>query len=111
MFLTAEVVERRRSRLKYVVLGGLAGLYVLVVALVTVFEGKLVFPAPAYFVPATPADAGMAFEDIHIPVDGKTAVHAWWISSLNPDARGGQLLPWQRRGVAAGSECGGKGIS
>src|SRR6202007_1303885 len=74
MFMTAEVGERRRPRLKYVLLGGLAGLYLLVVALVTVLEGKLVFPAPVYFTQATPADAGMAFEDIHIPVDGKTKV-------------------------------------
>jgi len=87
MFMTAEVTGSRRSRFKYVVLGGLAGLYVLVVALVTVFEGKLVFPAPTYFAAATPADAGMKFEDIHIPVDAKTAVHAWWIPSQNPDAK------------------------
>jgi len=87
MFMTAEVVERRRSRMKYVVLGGLAGLYVLVVTLVTVFEGKLVFPAPEYFTAATPSDVGLAFEDVRIPVDGKMMVHAWWIPSQNPDAR------------------------
>ena len=87
MFTTVEVTERKRGWLKYVVLGGLAGLYVLVVTLVTVFEGKLVFPAPTYFAAATPSDAGLAFEDVHIPVDGKTTVHAWWIPSQNPDAR------------------------
>jgi hypothetical protein len=87
MFTASDLLEPRRPRLKYVLLGTLAGIYVLVVALMVVFQGKLVFPAPAYFAPTTPADSGMVFEDVHIPVDGKTTVHAWWIPSDNPDAK------------------------
>jgi pimeloyl-ACP methyl ester carboxylesterase len=87
MFTTSDVLEPRRPRLKYVLLGTMAGIYMLVVALMVVFQGKLVFPGPANFPMTTPDVADMAFEDVHIPVDGKTAVHAWWIPSSNPDAK------------------------
>ena len=102
MFSTSNVLEPRRPRLKYVWLGALAGIYVLLVALMVGFQGKLVFPAPAYFAPATPADSGMTFEDIHIPVDGKTTVHAWWIPSSNPDVKVVVYFHGKCRGHSAG---------
>jgi uncharacterized protein len=86
MFTSTDFLSPRRPKLKNV-LFGLAVAYLVIVGTVVVFEGKLVFPAPAYFAATTPADAGMAFEDVHIPVDGKTAVHAWWIPSKNPNAK------------------------
>jgi uncharacterized protein len=39
----------------------------------------MTFPAPSQYAKASPADVGIAFEDLHIPVNGSELVHAWWI--------------------------------
>ena len=47
-------------------------------------QDQMTFPAPSHYTNATPADAGMAFEDLHIPVAGSAQVHAWWIPAPQP---------------------------
>jgi pimeloyl-ACP methyl ester carboxylesterase len=59
-------------------------LYVLSLILLGVFESKLIFFPPTQIPSATPAMAGLAFEDLHIPVDRKTQLHAWWIPAKIP---------------------------
>ena len=44
----------------------------------------MTFPAPSQYAKATPADAGIAFEDLHIPVNGSEQLHAWWIPASQP---------------------------
>jgi uncharacterized protein len=43
------------------------------------FEPKLIFAAPTNYPVRTPAGLNLPFEDLHIPVDGSTQIHAWWI--------------------------------
>jgi fermentation-respiration switch protein FrsA (DUF1100 family) len=47
-------------------------------------QTKLLFPAPKSFDKKTPADAGLGFEDLHIPVHERDQLHAWWIPSAAP---------------------------
>jgi uncharacterized protein len=47
-------------------------------------QDQMTFPAPSHYTNATPADAGIAFEDLHIPVAGSEQVHAWWIPAIQP---------------------------
>jgi fermentation-respiration switch protein FrsA (DUF1100 family) len=47
-------------------------------------QDQMAFPAPSQYARATPADAGIAFEDLHIPVNGSEQVHAWWIPASQP---------------------------
>jgi uncharacterized protein len=42
-------------------------------------QDSLVFPAPKYYEPHTPAESNLAFEDLHIPVDDAGHIHAWYI--------------------------------
>jgi uncharacterized protein len=42
-------------------------------------QDQMTFPAPAQYTSATPADVGIAFEDLHLPVAGSEQIHAWWI--------------------------------
>ena len=42
-------------------------------------QDQMTFPAPAQYTNATPADVGIAFEDLHLPVAGSGQIHAWWI--------------------------------
>jgi uncharacterized protein len=65
----------------------IVSVYVLLVTLTVVFQGKLIFPAPTSVPAITPADKGLAFEDLRIPVDRKTFVRAWWIPSKQPSAK------------------------
>jgi len=39
----------------------------------------MTFPAPREYATATPLNAGISFEDLHIPVNGSEQIHAWWI--------------------------------
>jgi len=68
-------------------LGVLVAGYVVVIALLVAFQGRLIFLPPANVPAGSPADAGLNFEDLHIPVQGKGYVHAWWIPSADPHAR------------------------
>jgi fermentation-respiration switch protein FrsA (DUF1100 family) len=47
-------------------------------------QDQMAFPAPSQYAKATPADAGIAFEDLQIPVNGSEQVHAWWIPASQP---------------------------
>jgi pimeloyl-ACP methyl ester carboxylesterase len=47
-------------------------------------QDQMTFPAPSQYANATPADVGIAFEDLHIPVAGSQQVHAWWIPATGP---------------------------
>jgi len=58
--------------------------YVGVGALFYFQQDQMTFPAPSQYPNATPADAGITFEDLHIPVTGPEQVHAWWIPSTEP---------------------------
>jgi hypothetical protein len=42
-------------------------------------QDQMTFPAPKHYTNATPADDGIAFEDLHIAVTGSEQIHAWWI--------------------------------
>ena len=54
-------------------------LYAALLTAVYVGRNKMVFPAAGSAVePTTPGD-GLLFEDLRIPVDEGTSVHAWWI--------------------------------
>ncbi len=60
------------------------GLYVLACVLVFVFEARLIFQPPKVPPVTTPADAGLAFEDLHIPVAAGGQIHAWWVPAAEP---------------------------
>ena len=47
-------------------------------------QDQMTFPAPTQYPKATPADSGIAFEDLHIPVTGSEQIHAWWIPATQP---------------------------
>ena len=68
-------------------MGVLVAGYVVVIALLVVFEGRLIFVPPADVPATTPAVDGLGFDDLHIPVKGDGFLHAWWIPSADPHAR------------------------
>lgn len=47
----------------------------------------MTFPAPTHYPRATPADAGVPFEDLHIPITGSEQIHAWWIPAIQPSEK------------------------
>jgi hypothetical protein len=61
--------------------------YVAVILLLVVFQGRLIFLPPANVPVGSPGDAGLSYDDLHIPVQGDGAIHAWWIPSADPHAR------------------------
>lgn len=64
-----------------------SGLVYLIAGAFFYFEqDKFLFPAPKNFGNATPRDAGLAFEDLRIPVGAKGFLHGWWIPAT-PDSR------------------------
>ena len=81
------ISKPRRKRWKKIllILGvTLIGLYLLLLLVVFVSQDKLIFPAPQFFPATTPAAANISFEDLHIPVDASTQIHAWWIPARPP---------------------------
>jgi len=80
-------------------------------------QDQMTFPAPSKYTNTTPADVGIAFEDLHIPVVGSQQVHAWWIPASQPSDKvllvfhgngyvleqtagpAGELLPLHRLGL------------
>jgi pimeloyl-ACP methyl ester carboxylesterase len=60
------------------------GLYLLATVLLFVFEAKLIFLPPDFSPATTPAVANLPFDDLHIPVDAATQLHAWWIPAAAP---------------------------
>ena len=47
-------------------------------------QDQMTFPAPKHYTKATPADDGIAFEDLHVAVTGSEQIHAWWIPATQP---------------------------
>jgi uncharacterized protein len=45
-------------------------------------QTRLLFPAPKTFQKKTPADRGIPFEDLRIPVNAAGYLHAWWIPAV-----------------------------
>jgi pimeloyl-ACP methyl ester carboxylesterase len=50
-------------------------------------EPKLIFPAPTNYTRTTPASLNLPFDDLHIPVDSSTQIHAWWIPAEKQSAK------------------------
>ncbi len=74
--------HRRWKRVLVWVACSVVLLYVVsIVALHYYLEPKLIFAAPTNYPHRTPADLNISFEDLHIPVDGSTQIHAWWIAA------------------------------
>ena len=71
----------------FVLGGAVVFVYLLTIAFFVAYRGKLIFPVPKNVVARTPLVAGLAFEDLKIPVDGKSYIHAWWIPSQDAHAR------------------------
>src|SRR5580692_6620456 len=46
-------------------------------------QGRILFPAPKTFEKTTPAISGPRFEDLHISVNARDHLHAWWIPSAS----------------------------
>jgi pimeloyl-ACP methyl ester carboxylesterase len=63
-------------------------LYVAVIATLHFYlEPKFIFPAPKTYSERTPAALNLPFEDLHIPVDSSTQIHAWWIPAEKQSAK------------------------
>jgi fermentation-respiration switch protein FrsA (DUF1100 family) len=50
-------------------------------------QDQMTFPAPSQYANATPAEVGIAFEDLHIPVAESEQMHAWWIPATQPSEK------------------------
>ncbi len=59
-------------------------------------QSKLLFPAPKTYPESTPADAGLLYEDLRIPVGSAGQIHAWWIP--HPDAAGKTIVMFHGNG-------------
>lgn len=62
----------------------LAG-YLAACVLLYLRQDQMIFPAPTEYTKATPMDAGIPFEDLHIPVKGEEQIHAWWIPGASSE--------------------------
>jgi fermentation-respiration switch protein FrsA (DUF1100 family) len=86
------VAPTRRKAVLRRILSGIAGVLVLAYAAACVLlyfqQDHMVFPGPPQHYKATsPADAGLAFEDMHIPVNASDQIHAWWIPAASPSSK------------------------
>jgi pimeloyl-ACP methyl ester carboxylesterase len=61
-----------------------AVLYVALVIIMYALHEKLILPGRHDANGITPAAAGLTFEDLTIPVDGSSYLHAWWLPALTP---------------------------
>jgi pimeloyl-ACP methyl ester carboxylesterase len=50
-------------------------------------EAAMIFMAPQTFGNSTPVVEGLAFEDVHILVDGTSFLDAWWIPAKEPTSK------------------------
>jgi pimeloyl-ACP methyl ester carboxylesterase len=62
---------------------GLA-IYIALLVIVYALKDRLILPGRHGDPPVTPAAAGLAFEEIRIPVEGDTFARAWWIAAARP---------------------------
>jgi fermentation-respiration switch protein FrsA (DUF1100 family) len=87
MTTTEAVAPERKRTVRTLIATLLSALIVAYVGFGALFyfrQDQMTFPAPSQYTNATPADVGIAFEDLHIPVAGSGQVHAWWIPSARP---------------------------
>jgi hypothetical protein len=70
-------------------------------------QDQMTFPAPSQYAIATPANVGIAFEDLHIPVAGSEQVHACWIPANQPSDK--VVLMFQGNGYMLEQAAGYKG--
>jgi uncharacterized protein len=97
--------RRRRKRVLVWIAGIILVLYlVVIVGLHYYLEPKLIFPAPTNYAQTTPASVNLSYEDLHIPVDSSTQIHAWWIPAekLSPKV----ILYFHGNGYVLDSEAG-----
>jgi uncharacterized protein len=83
----APLVSGRRARLRSAAIrlaAYLATAYLVTGAFFCFFQTRLIFPAPKTFEKQTPAETGLPFEDLRIPVHERDHLHAWWIPSATP---------------------------
>jgi hypothetical protein len=83
----------------------LAVIYLCACAFFYLQQGHVTFPAPLQYPTATPLNAGIAFEDLHIPVHGPEQIHAWWIPAS--PASGKVLLVFHGNGYVLEQAAGG----
>jgi fermentation-respiration switch protein FrsA (DUF1100 family) len=50
-------------------------------------QDRLIFPAPTTSTKKTPADLGLAFEDLRISVNARDYLHAWWVPAATPSEK------------------------
>jgi len=74
-------------KVRLAVLLPVLGLWVLAIGYVASHEASMIFQAPAVFGGQTPADNGIPFEDVHISVDAKSYIDAWWIPAKEPSEK------------------------
>ncbi len=101
-------VARPRRRWKRALVWIARILVVLYLAVIVTFhyylEPRLIFPAPTNYARTTPASLNLPFEDLHIPVDGSTQIHAWWIPAEKQSAK--VILYFHGNGYVLDSEAG-----
>jgi len=62
-------------------------LYVAACAFFYFSQDRMTFPAPTTYPRATPLDAGVPFEDLHIPVNGSEQIHGWWVPAASSSSK------------------------
>ena len=60
--------------------------YAGIVALLVVYQGRLIFLPPTVVPAVTPANDGLSFQDLHLAAGSKGYVHAWWIPAADSQA-------------------------
>jgi uncharacterized protein len=82
MTATSVTLSRQASGLARVVTTLLTIVFVIYIAACGYFyfeQDQMTFPAPTEYPPATPANVGIPFEDLHIAVNPLEQIHAWWV--------------------------------
>jgi fermentation-respiration switch protein FrsA (DUF1100 family) len=69
-----------------------AAIYITACVFFYLRQDQMTFPAPASYAKTTPMDAGIPFEDLHIPVNGSDQIHAWWIPATIPSDSSGKVV-------------------
>lgn len=87
--LSKEQPRSHRQRWKiwmYGIGGALLTLYLAALILLIAFEQRIIFLPPTSFPATQVSEIGPDVEDLKVPVDLKTYLHAWWIPGLKPGA-------------------------
>ena len=94
---------RRAIRLFFLVFGVLAGMVTVIVA----YLSRMMISPPRQGLWATPADLGMAYEEVQFPARDGLRLSGWFIPAAGPDAEKKTTLilvhgwPWNRLGTTA----------